>query len=58
MHSCFLSLVDIVEFHTCETHSRMGLIGVVYNVNKLSGLKKESVIVLIKPSILTDWEKI
>lgn len=55
MRCCFLSLVDVIEFHEFETHSRLGLTAVEYIVNKLLRLEKESVIVRIKPRILTHW---
>jgi hypothetical protein len=58
MRSCFLSLVDVAEFHIFEKHPRLSKTGLVYNVNKLPELEEESVIVLIKSNILTEWDKI
>jgi hypothetical protein len=36
-----LASVDVIEFHTVETYSRSGLIGVKYNANKRSRLENE-----------------
>lgn len=58
MPSSFLTSVLVIEFHTVEAYSSLDLTTVKYNINKLSGLEKESVIVCINHSILTDRDKI
>jgi hypothetical protein len=41
MYSSILALVDVMEFHTVEAYSGLGLTSVEYNLNKLSRLEKE-----------------
>jgi hypothetical protein len=50
----FVSL-DIIEFYTVKAYSGLGLTGVKYNINQLSTVEKECMLI-IKPSILMDWE--
>jgi hypothetical protein len=53
-----LAAVDGMEFHTVEAYSGLGLTRVKYNVNKLSRVEKEHVLVRFNPNIFTDWGKI
>ena len=57
MRSSSLASVDITEFHTFEAHTRLGLTRVKYNINKLSTLEKQEVIIRIKRNIPTVWEE-
>jgi hypothetical protein len=57
MPSNCLASVDLIEFHTIEAYSGLGLTGVKYKIHMLSRVEKEYIIFCSKPSILTDWEK-
>jgi hypothetical protein len=57
MCSRFLASVAVTEFHAVEAYSGLCLTGVKYNISGLSGVEKKQVTVHIKPSVLTDWEK-
>jgi hypothetical protein len=57
MHSICLASVAVIEFHTEEAYSSLGLTSVKYNISRVSRVEKEQVTVRIKPSVLTDWEK-
>ena len=46
-----------IEFHTVDAYSSWGLTSVKYNINKLSRVQKEQIIVQTKFSIFMDWEK-
>ena len=52
-----LASADGTKFHTPEAHSSFGLNRFQYKINKLSKAEKEHVLVRIKPSNFTDWEK-
>jgi hypothetical protein len=41
LRSCFLASVAVIEFHTVEAYSSLGLTGVRYNISSLSGVEKE-----------------
>ena len=58
MRSGFMASWVVIEFHTVEEFSSLGLITATYNINKLSRVEKEEVMVRVKPSILTGWDKI
>jgi len=57
MCSSYVTSLHVIEFHTVEAYSCLRLTGVKYNINKLSRLEKESVMVRVTYSILTDLEK-
>jgi hypothetical protein len=50
--------MDITEFQTVQALSGLALRSVNYNSNKLSKVENEKVMFQVKPSILTDREKI
>jgi hypothetical protein len=52
-----LASVVVTEFHTVEAYSSLGRTSVKYNTSRLSRVEKEQVTVRVKPSVLTDWEK-
>jgi hypothetical protein len=54
----FLESINVMGIHAVVGYSSLGLPGVKYNINKLSKCEMKYVRALIKPSILTDWEKI
>jgi hypothetical protein len=41
MHSSFLASVEIIEFHTKDAYSNLGLTSEKYNINKLSAVENE-----------------
>jgi hypothetical protein len=43
MRSSFLASVSVIEFHTVEAHSSLGLTIVRYNISRLSRVDKEKV---------------
>ena len=49
MRSSFLASVEVIEFHTTDAHSNLGLTSEKYKLNKLSRVENEKVILRIRP---------
>ena len=49
--------VGVIDFQNILTYSGLGLIRVIRNIHKMSGMEKEHVFARIKSGILTVWEK-
>jgi hypothetical protein len=58
MRSSFLASVEVIEFHTTNAYSNLGLTSEKYKINKLSIVENEKVILRMRPKSLMDWEKI
>jgi hypothetical protein len=52
-----LASLAVIEFHTVEAYSGLGLPRVKYSIGRLSRVEREQVTVRVKPSVLTDCEK-
>jgi hypothetical protein len=54
MRSSFLASVEVIEFHTTDAYSNLGLKSEKYKINKLSRVENEKVILRMRPKSLID----
>jgi hypothetical protein len=54
MRSSFLALAEVIEFHTTDVYSNLGLTSEKYKINKLLRVENEKVILRMRPKSLTD----
>ena len=54
MRSSFLASVEVIELHTMDAYSNLGITSEKYKVNKLSRVEYEKVILRMRPKSLID----
>ena len=59
MHSSCLELVEVIDFHTADAYSNLGLTIEIYKINKFKQSRVENVkgTLPMSPKILVDGEK-